>query len=39
MLRNYRWYLQNKTRLSGDAEVTHRLPWKQRALKPAKIFF
>lgn len=39
MLRNYRWYLQNKTRLSGDAGVTHRLPWNQHALKLAKIFF
>jgi nucleoside-diphosphate-sugar epimerase len=39
MLRNYRWYLHNKERLSGDAGVTHRLPWKQQALKLLKIFF
>jgi nucleoside-diphosphate-sugar epimerase len=39
MLRNYRWYIQNKERLTGDAGVTHRLPWKQRALKLAKVFF
>ena len=39
MLRNYRWYDQNKERLTGDAGVTHRLPWKQQALKIAKIFF
>lgn len=39
MLRNYRWYLQNKNHLSGGAGVTHRVPWKQRALKLVKIFF
>lgn len=39
LLRNYRWYLQNKSRLTGDAGVTHRLPWKQRALKLVKVFF
>ncbi len=39
LLRNYRWYIQNKDRLTGDAGVTHRLPWKQHALKLAKIFF
>jgi len=39
MLRNYRWYLQNKDRLIGGSGVTHRLPWKQRALKLVKIFF
>lgn len=39
LLRNYRWYIQNKERLTGDAGVTHRLPWKQRALKLAKVFF
>ena len=40
LLRNYRWYLQNKDLLSvaGDG-VTHRQPWKQRALKLVKIFF
>lgn len=39
MRRNYRWYLQNKDNLTGDAGTTHRLPWKQKALKLAKIFF
>ena len=39
LLRNFSWYLQNKERLSGDLGVTHRLPWKQQALKLAKIFF
>ena len=39
MLRNYHWYLENKSRLTGGDGVSHRLPWKQRALKLVKIFF
>ena len=39
LLRNYDWYLANKDSFSGQAGVTHRLPWKQKALKIAKIFF
>ncbi len=39
LLRNYDWYLKHKDQLVGEAGVTHRLPWKQRALKLAKIFF
>lgn len=39
LLRNYRWYLANKDNFTGGDGVSHRLPWKQRALKVAKIFF
>ena len=42
MVRNYRWYLENKERLSTGAEdegITHRVPWKQKALGWLKIFF
>ena len=40
MLRNYQWYLDNKDRLAAGGEgVTHRVPWKQKALKLVKIFF
>ncbi|MFN7037457.1 MAG: NAD-dependent epimerase/dehydratase family protein [Bellilinea sp.] len=40
LLRNYRWYLENKdTFREGEAGVTHRVPWKQKALKVAKVFF
>ena len=39
LLRNYRWYLENKSRFKGNEGVSHRLPWKQRALKLVKIFF
>lgn len=39
LIRNYHWYLENKDKLSGGSGVSHRLPWKQKALKLLKIFF
>ena len=39
LLRNYRWYLANKDNFSGGEGVTHRVPWKQKALKLVKVFF
>ncbi|MEJ5314189.1 MULTISPECIES: NAD(P)-dependent oxidoreductase [Anaerolinea] len=40
LLRNYRWYLANKDSLVHSGEgVTHRVPWKQKALKLVKVFF
>jgi nucleoside-diphosphate-sugar epimerase len=39
LLRNYRWYLQNKERFTAGEGVTHRVPWKQKALKLVKFFF
>ena len=39
MLRNYDWYLKNKDKLKGESGVSHRLPWKQKALKLLKVFF
>jgi nucleoside-diphosphate-sugar epimerase len=39
LLRNYDWYLKNKANFFGSSGVTHRLPWKQKALKIAKVFF
>ena len=39
MLRNYDWYLKNKDNFSEGEGVTHRVPWKQQALKLVKIFF
>lgn len=39
MIRNYEWYLTNKSTFTGGSGVSHRLPWKQKALKLAKIFF
>jgi len=40
LLRNYQWYLENREHLStGGGEVTHRVPWKQKALGLLKVFF
>lgn len=41
MVRNYRWYLANRATLkeSHESGVTHRVPWKQKALKWVKLFF
>lgn len=39
LLRNYDWYLANKDSFKGAEGVTHRVPWKQKALKLVKIFF
>ena len=32
LLRNFDWYLANRERISRDAGVTHRVPWKRGAL-------
>ena len=40
MLRNFAWYRENIDSLrSAEGGVTHRVPWKQKALKLVKIFF
>ena len=39
MVRNYRWYLANKDKIANATGVSHRVPWKQKALKLVKIFF
>lgn len=40
LIRNYEWYLENADKLSNSGGgVTHRVPWKQGALKLAKMFF
>ncbi len=38
LLRNYRWYLDNKATL-GSSGVTHRVAWNQGLLRLAKLFF
>ena len=37
--RNYQWYLKNREFFSKQEGVTHRVPWKQKALKLVKFFF
>ena len=39
LVRNYRWYLDNKDNFTPGEGVSHRLPWKQKALKLLKVFF
>lgn len=39
LLRNFEWYLANKAQIKGASGVSHRLPWKQKALRLAKVFF
>lgn len=39
LIRNYEWYLKNKNSFTGGSGLSHRLPWKQKALKMVKIFF
>ena len=39
LIRNYRWYLENKASFEGKSGVSHRVPWKQGILKVARIFF
>jgi len=39
MVRNYRWFIENRSKLTGEDGVTHRLPWKQGAIGLAKMFF
>ncbi|MFZ2488639.1 MAG: NAD-dependent epimerase/dehydratase family protein [Anaerolineae bacterium] len=39
LIRNYQWYLENVDKFAAQSGITHRTPWKQGALKLAKLFF
>lgn len=39
LLRNYKWYLENKHKFVGESGVNHRVPWKQGVLSLTKWFF
>jgi nucleoside-diphosphate-sugar epimerase len=39
LLANFRWYLANRTRVSGGTGISHRTEWKQGVLKIAKALF
>ena len=39
MIRNYSWYLAKKDTFRSGEGISHRLPWKQKALKLLKVFF
>jgi nucleoside-diphosphate-sugar epimerase len=39
LVRNYRWYLEHRDQYRNVTGITHRAPWKQKALKLVKVFF
>ncbi len=39
LIRNYRWYINNKNKISKSSGVSHRVPWKQGFLRILKLFF
>jgi nucleoside-diphosphate-sugar epimerase len=39
LVRNYRWYLEHRDQYRQVTGITHRAPWKQKALKLVKVFF
>lgn len=39
LVRNYKWFIKNQTKITSKPGVSHRVPWKQGVLKLAKNFF
>ena len=39
LIRNFKWYLANQDNFGSQTGVSHRVPWKQCALKLLKAFF
>lgn len=39
LIRNFEWYLANMDKFGSRTGVSHRIPWKQGALKILKLFF
>jgi nucleoside-diphosphate-sugar epimerase len=39
LIRNYDWYIANRTKIRGTAGISHRVPWQQGILKLAKRAF
>lgn len=39
LVRNYRWYIAHLDSFENASGVSHRVPWKQGALRLAKVFF
>jgi nucleoside-diphosphate-sugar epimerase len=39
LLRNFRWYIENRARFENASGVSHRVPWKQGAVGLLKRFF
>ena len=39
LVRNYEWYLAHARQIAGRSGVSHRVPWRQGALRLAKVLF
>ncbi len=39
LLRNHRWYVENRAQFGGSTGISHRVPWRQGALGLAKALF
>lgn len=39
LIRNYQWYVDHLEQIRQTSGVSHRVPWKQGALRLAKVFF
>lgn len=39
LVRNYEWFMAHRSEWQNASGITHRVPWKQGALKLAKVFF
>ena len=39
LVRNYQWYLEHSDQYRNVTGITHRAPWKQKALKLVKVLF
>ncbi|MBC6955812.1 MAG: NAD(P)-dependent oxidoreductase [Chloroflexi bacterium] len=39
LIRNYDWYVANLAQFENKSGISHRVPWKQGALRIAKLFF
>ncbi len=39
LIRNYQWYVDHIDQIKGASGISHRVPWKQGALRLAKAFF
>jgi hypothetical protein len=39
LIRTFDWYLAHRDQFRGTSGISHRVPWKQGALRLAKRFF
>ncbi len=39
LIRNFKWYIDNRANFANQSGISHRVPWKQGALGVLKLFF